>query len=907
MNIFRKTLVIPLLIIFTVLIGCSSDQNAPESTKVTPTVTLEPIKPTKELIPTRTFEAAVPTSEIPIDDKPKIDDEYDSADPNGQVVSFWHPFMDDKDLALREIIKDFNQSNQWGITVKPLYKEGLDKLDYEKIDTENPDVGPDLLVVNETQAANIWLVDGLIDLNPLVGHSDWGIPSEELIQFYPGFIDKGVYQFFNGVRLAFPISGNMNVMYYNADWLVELGYSNPPERPETLKDAACSAIKEPFSGSTVFDKKGLQLNLYPSTYSDWVLAFGGKVFDSGQEKYNLVSPPAISAMTFLQEIFATGCAAEIDSADGSIDDFGQGVLLFSVDSTENISEYRSSVKTNANFNWRIAPLPHTTNSPTANPTVKSVSIIKTTPERQLAAWLFLRYFSNPDVQAAWVQHTGVLPIRRDTSQYFDDSFKKNSAYQMTVELLNNVPFAAPVLGYDEVQFMSMEALSDILAGSDVVDALDQLSLDANLVYDQLASQLPEKQDPWESIYPDGQRVTFWHPFGGDRQAALEGIINDFNTNNKWGITVVQESKNGYGDLFLNMLAASGSGESPGIIMAYQPHAAAYHQINKIIDLSSLVESEKWGFSEIEQEDMCSGVFNQDIFPIYEMARLGFPFQRSTDVLYYNLDWLAELGYQDPPTKPGDFKRMACAAGIPFSKALSDNGQGYYFYLDSTRFLSWVFAFGGQVYNVDTNQFAYNDLGVVDVIDFFQDLIDSGCAVPISNRQEAQAAFSDGTLLFMVDSSYHISTVDNLVANGSGFDWSVAAIPTTREEPVQNIFGASISIPNTNPETELAAWIFLKYLSGSDVQAKWVSSFPYLSIRRSTADLLNEFFESNPKSHIAFDLLEYGITEPSLPGYDLVRQELELALEAIFNGSEMGTTLDSLTANANSILAVQLEK
>jgi len=905
MDINRKIIVISLLFAGTVLISCSADQNVPESTKVPPSVTPEPINPTKEPVPTRTPEAAIPTIEITIEEIPDIENEYDSADPNGQVISIWHPFMGDQDIALREIINDFNSSNLWGITVKPIYKEGLDKLDYEMIDES--DVKPDLSVVNETQAAKFWLVDGLIDINPLVGHHDWGISAEELHHFYPGLIDKGIYPYLNGARLTFPIFGNLNVMYYNADWLVELGYVSPPERPETLKETACRATKEPFSGSTISGMKGLQISVSPSTYFDWARAFGSKVIYSGQEKFDLANPSTFNAMTFLQDIFNAKCAAEIDSTDGSINDFSQGGLLFSIDSTDKISEYRSSVKANADFNWRIAPLPHTTNSPATNPSVRSMGILKTTPHRQLAAWLFLKYFSDPHIQAAWVQRTGDLPVREDTSQYLDDSFIKNSAYQMAIDLLNYAPSSAPILGINEVQKLSLDALKAILTGSDIADTLDQLSLDANLVYDQMASLLPEEQDPWKSISPHGQTVTFWHPFGGDRQVFLEKIINEFNRNNEWDITVFQESKNGYGDLFLNMLAASGSGESPGILLAYQTHAAAYHQINGIIELSSLINNEKWGLSKVEKEDFFQGVYNQDIFPIYEWARLGFPFQRSTDVLYYNLDWLAELGFQDPPTQPEDFKKMACAADTPFSKALGENSQGYYFYIDSTRFSSWVFAFGGKLFNPDTNQFTYNDPSNIEVLDFFQDLIDSGCAIPISNRQTAQAAFSDGTLLFMVDSSYHISSIDNLVDKGSGFNWSISALPTKQEEPVQNIFGASMSIPRTTPETELAAWIFIKYLTGSDVQAQWVRNFPYLSVRRSAVDPLSEFFGSNPRSRIGYDLLDFGITEPSLPGYDLIRQDLELAIEAIFNGSEVGKTLDSLSANANKILAMQLEK
>ena len=32
-----------------------------------------------------------------------------------------------------------------------------------------------------------------------------------------------------------------------------------------------------------------------------------------------------------------------------------------------------------------------------------------------------------------------------------------------------------------------------------------------------------------------------------------------------------------------------------------------------------------------------------------------------EVMYYNLDWLNEMGYDGPPTTWAEFKEMACAA------------------------------------------------------------------------------------------------------------------------------------------------------------------------------------------------------------------------------------------------------
>ena len=89
-------------------------------------------------------------------------------------------------------------------------------------------------------------------------------------------------------------------------------------------------------------------------------------------------------------------------------------------------------------------------------------------------------------------------------------------------------------------------------------------------------------------------------------------------------------------------------------------------------------------------------------------RLGFPPNRSMEVLYYNEDWLAELGYDGPPTTPEEFKEMACAAAAqPFSGATAEGSMGYQLSIDASRFASFTFAHGGDVFDYDAGQYNYD--------------------------------------------------------------------------------------------------------------------------------------------------------------------------------------------------------
>ena len=211
----------------------------------------------------------------------------------------------------------------------------------------------------------------------------------------------------------------------------------------------------------------------------------------------------------------------------------------------------------------------------------------------------------------------------------------------------------------------------------------------------VAAPAGAQADPWAAVDPSGQNVVFWHNHTRDRQDALEAIVQTFNESNPYGITVTQETQGSYADIFRKMLGLLGTPEVPDLVVAYQNQAATYQLRDALLDMTSLLQSPKWGLSEEEQADFFPAFFQQDIFPLFGNARLGLAPNRSMEVLYYNRDWLFELGYDEPPSTPEAFKAVACeAVGTPFSKAAGSGAMGYLLGLDASRMASWTFAFGG---------------------------------------------------------------------------------------------------------------------------------------------------------------------------------------------------------------------
>jgi multiple sugar transport system substrate-binding protein/sn-glycerol 3-phosphate transport system substrate-binding protein len=864
-------------------------------------VTQPPVEPTaimEETQPQPPAEPIAPTPEQPI----IVEDLYQHTDPTGQVVTFWHPYSGDLESVLLEIVQEFNLTNEWNITVVAEFQGSDDDLFDKMITFMNTADVPNLVVASPHQSTTYHLGKALVDMNELVYSEKWGFNREEVDDFFPGFFYQDVFPNFGGIRLGFPTQGSMETMYYNQDWLRELGKDAPPTTPEEFKEIACAAARQPYSGATAEGSIGYPLLIEASQFVSWVFVFGGDIFDGNSNRFTYDSPEAIAAMQFIQNLVEEGCADLVTERNGDQIEFSQGTALFTVTPSDEILFYQRGVAAGSNHGWSVAPVPHTTAELTQHVSATSVSISKTSPEGQLASWLFLKFLTSPAIQAKWTPASNYLPVRASAAPGLGEFFATCPAYATAFEMLRFGKTEPPASGYGFVQNMVAESMYAISQGADVVNVLAALNADANAYLKEQLAAVPETPDPWADIDPSGQTVIFWHQQPPARHATLNELIWKFNSTNKWGITVVAEYHDSTSKKMQSVVNAS---DAPDLVEIFQSQAADLQLSGAFADMTSLVESIKWGLSPQDQADFFPRIYLQDIHPTFNNIRLGFPSHRSMIVMYYNADWLAELrgtgviDFDGPPQNPEQFKAAACAAtDNPFSRSLAENSMGYQLNIDSSRFASWTFAFGGDVFDYENVQYSYNNEAAVAAMNFLQKLFNESCAGLITERYSDQADFSQGALLFAVGSTAGLPFYQSAVAEGADFNWSIAPLPYTAAEPAPNVYGTSLSMPKGTPESELATWLFIKYFVGSEVQAQWAQTSNYLPVRAGAAAGLGDYFAAHPAYATAFEMLPYGFSEPSVSGYDFVSDMVEEAMVAILAGENVRAILDQLDEDAN---------
>lgn len=404
------------------------------------------------------------------------------------------------------------------------------------------------------------------------------------------------------------------------------------------------------------------------------------------------------------------------------------------------------------------------------------------------------------------------------------------------------------------------------------------------------------------VDPSGQTVVWWHNHTGSREEGLKGLIAEFNSGNPCGITVDAQSQGSYNDIRDKVNASIGAGEQPAaLIVGYQNDQAFYQLNDTLVDLNLYVNDATWGLSADEQADFYPTFFNQSVHPVFDNQRLGFPPNRSMEVMYYNATLLKELGYDAPPATPEEFKEMACAA-----HAADANNKGYLLRDDASAVASWTYAYGGNILNEAGDGYVLNGQATVDALTLLKSMYDEGCANFLDDPKGfPNAEFAARRTLFAQGSSSGIPFYagdTKKVAEEAGKEadeWGVAAIPHTTPDPVQNIYGGDVMVTVTTPEQQLAAWVFIKWFTSPEIQAKWDQISGYFPTRLSTVDNLQEYLTSNPQWAQAVELLPFSAYEPQLISYTGVRDAMTEAFNAIIQGADVQPTLDALNDDANA--------
>jgi ABC-type glycerol-3-phosphate transport system substrate-binding protein len=385
-----------------------------------------------------------PTNAIPLVPTPESTQGVSSLPetiPDGIEVDFWHPWSGKMANLVDEMVKEFNETNQWDISIQAsAFSDEQVFIRQVAGILEMGDPMPDLIAAPDFFLTSL-VKNGtaLRDQQEFLTSSIWGIPQAELERFFPVFLDSGLLA---GERISFPAYRTGHFIFYNQSWAEELGFSQIPESPDLFEEQACAAARANQFGPVRENvgTGGWVYSLDSSAFLSWLKAFEGGVSDPTGNISNLLRSGNIESSTFLYDLFlpANNCAwlgrqplpyqyfanRQAISYSGIMED----ILI-----QEQVNELNDAVD-----DWTIVPYPSVSGRPVVTLSGISYGIASFDEDKSLAAWEFIKWMTTTENQVRIVESTATFPL---SASALDDLAEFRAAHPAWSDGLVYLPFA----------------------------------------------------------------------------------------------------------------------------------------------------------------------------------------------------------------------------------------------------------------------------------------------------------------------------------------------------------------------------------------------------------------------------------------------------------------------------------
>ena len=376
-------------------------------------------------------------------------------------------------------------------------------------------------------------------------------------------------------------------------------------------------------------------------------------------------------------------------------------------------------------------------------------------------------------------------------------------------------------------------------------------------------------------------LTFWHAMNGDQEKSLQGLVDKFTKENP-NITVTLQNQSSYADLQQKITATTASPKNlPTITQAYPDWLLNAIDENLVLDLKPYIENETLKFDNYD--DIVKGFREASTLDgkIY-----GIPFNKSTEVLWYNKTLFDKLNLKVPTTYE-EFEDVAqqikekeniVAGGFDslsnyYTTYLKNEGVTFDSKLDPTSKKS------------------------EDAVDYYLDGVEDGYFRIAGTDKYLSAPFGNETIAMYVGSNAGEAFVKQGVADK--FEIGVASYPA--KEVMQQ--GTDLFIFNSaTSEQKTAAYEFLKFLTTKENQITWAKETGYIPVRESA---INSDEYKNSGSLIApiiSDSTKNLFTNPLVKGMDSAFRESSTVLESILaeKNPDVKAKLESFKSTLMSI-------
>ena len=388
-------------------------------------------------------------------------------------ITIWHSYTDDQHAALQAFADEFNASqDEYAVEIISYPNSGFTDTVYQAVANG---VGPNIIIHYASTAAE-YVKDGLVvDYTPYVFDEEIGMAdiydslSDSLKAEATGFEDGGMH--------ILPATITGPIIFYNKTVYEELGLEVPTTWEQLGENAKAIYEAKGIAGFGVDSKTDMLQPIFLET--------GAEYIDVEAKECRLKTDANVAWLDWYGQNVQAGYFANDPQTSGYFSsDFNAGLVATYIGSCagEPYIVIPTDENGNPEFEYGMAPMPNTIDVSWYPAWDRGPIVFNKSEKENLGAYLFVKYFLTPEVNARWEIAMNALTPYSTTEE--------NEAYQAFVaELpaslaavqanLDSVGFLPTVTGSNAVRDAVEAAAINVGGGMSAEEAFDILIEDSN--------------------------------------------------------------------------------------------------------------------------------------------------------------------------------------------------------------------------------------------------------------------------------------------------------------------------------------------------------------------------------------------------------------------------------------------
>lgn len=294
------------------------------------------------------------------------------------------------------------------------------------------------------------------------------------------------YYTFNGKLYSMPFNTSNPILYYNKDMFKAAGLDpeKPPATFEEVKNDAKALTKDGKTGASFAIYGWFMEQLFANQGADYLNNGNGRSDAASESLVN--SDTGVKTLTWWKDLVDSKVALNLGrKTDDTKKAFLAGQIGMTLDSTAGLRGYVDGAK--GKFEVGTAFLPKPDGAQDGGVVVGGASnwIMNNKPaEEQKAAWEFIKYLAQPDIQAKWHINTGYFPITKKAydEQIVKDNMAAYPQFKTAVDQLHATKLSTATQGavmgvFPEARQIVESAIESAFGGTDPKKALDGAAKD----------------------------------------------------------------------------------------------------------------------------------------------------------------------------------------------------------------------------------------------------------------------------------------------------------------------------------------------------------------------------------------------------------------------------------------------